>query len=92
MGSSEEVLMASVSLIVSVIVAIIMVISLGPPWDLIIGWLGEQEVSTGWMSTIQPLFGMFYALVLLWVATSFVWLIKTVVKRAEYTAGYDQGY
>ena len=92
MGTSQEVIAASVSLVVSITIAIIMVISLGPPWDFFIGWLGEQEISTGWMSTIQPLFGMFYGLVLLWVVTSFIWLIKTVVKRSDYTAGYDARY
>lgn len=92
MGSSEEVLAAAVSLIVSIIIAIVMVISLGPPWDFLIGWLGEQQVSHGWMDAVQPLFGMFYALVLLWIVVSFIWFIKTVIKRAEYTAGLDTYY
>ena len=84
MGSSEEVLAAGVSLVVSIITAIILVVSLGPPWDFFIDWMGTQAIDFGWMSAVQPLFGMFYALILLWVVTSFVWFVKTVIKRAEY--------
>ena len=90
MGSSSEVLAASINLIVSIIIAIIMIISLGPPWDFMIAWLGEQEVAWQWMETVTPLFGMFYALVLFWVVISFAWFIKTVIKRAAYTAEYGQ--
>ena len=92
MGTSEEVLAASINLIVSIIIAIILVISLGAPWDFMVAWLGEQEIGWQYTDTVAPLFGAFYSLVLLWVVTGFIWFIKTVIKRTEYSAGYDGLY
>ena len=92
MGSSEEVLSAAVSLVLSLVIAVMLVLYLGPPWDMIVDFLGETDTSSAWMTTISPLFGAFYTLVLLWVVGSFIWFIKVTIKRAVYTAGYDQYY
>ena len=92
MGSSEEVMSAAISLVVSIIIAIMLVMYLGPPWDMIVDWLGTTGTQSSWMATVQGLFGAFYSLVLLWVIVSFVWFIKVTIKRAEYTSELNQYY
>ena len=88
MGSSQSLIASGVSLVVSIISAIIMVVAIGPPWDFIVGWLGEQQIGYAWSNTVMPLFGALYAIILLWVITSLIWFVKTAVARTEYTAEY----
>ena len=93
MGTSEEVFMAGISLIVSTIAIFITLIGISPVVDFFAVWMGTiPDLAPGWSDAVQPLFPAWYAILLLWFVVSCIWFIKTVFKRTDYTAGYDQPY